>query len=301
MDGRNNSRSVLVTGASTGIGLATVKRLAGLGWNVLGTVRSESDAEALGHIDRCTPLMLEFDLDGRRSVTETTIDAIVPNVDRLVGSAGLAGLVNNAGIVVAGLFETLSVDDWRRQFEVNVFGAVELTRRLLPAMRRAVDPRVVMVGSISGRVGAPMLAPYCASKHALDGVAKSLRREFRSTGPRVTLIEPGAVTTPLWGKANDLADRIEAGLDDDQRRRYGTLIAAQREALADGERQGIEPDAVAELIEKTLTVSRPRARYLIGMDARAGGVLDRVLPDAGMELLGRLLAERGVRSTDQRR
>ena len=197
-----SGRFVLVTGASTGIGEATARLLASGGWNVIATVRSDADADRIGAIQRCSPAHFDLGLGAERAAAE-----LADQVAEIVGDAGLAGLVNNAGYVEGGPFETVTLDRWRSQFEVNVFGVVELTRVLMPTLRRAVDPRVVVVGSISGRVGAPMLGPYVASKHAVDGLCKCLRREFDGSGPIVTLVEPGAVSTPLWAKAVRLADR----------------------------------------------------------------------------------------------
>lgn len=275
------ARAALISGASTGIGEATARLLAAHGWEVWAGVRDTEAARRLDAVEGIHPVRLDV----------TDHDAVVDALN-VVSEAraedGLDLLVNNAGIVCGGPLEFLEVEEWERQFAVNVMGVVRLTRQALPLMRRAVDPRVVVVGSIAGRVAAPLVGPYAASKHALVGLVGSLRRELGPGGPLVVLVEPGAVATPLWGKAARTAVDIEAALPTGGRRRYEGLIARQRAALGDGDDRGISAEAVARIIESCARRSRPPARRLVGPDAWLGGIAARLLPDrvidAGLSL-----------------
>jgi len=270
-------RTALVTGASTGIGRATAEHLASQGWQVIATVRNTEDAsEVAGPLIR--PLLLDVAAD-------LPFDGVIGEVDAMVGDSGLDLLVNNAAVVAGGPVEYLDLAEWRSIFEVNFFGVIGLTRALFPLLRKASDPRIVMVGSINCRIGVALLGPYVASKHALAGAVVCMRRELAGTGPMVTLIEPGAVKTPLWTKAVDAATRAESVLPEEGRRRYRRFIAAQRTWLGDGDHRGVDPHKIAALIERIAEVDRPRARYLVGWDARVAGGLDRVLPDRAMEWL----------------
>ncbi|MEL7158036.1 MAG: SDR family NAD(P)-dependent oxidoreductase [Actinomycetota bacterium] len=200
-------------------------------------------------------------------------------IDDDVGS--LDGLVNNAGIAVAGPVELVTDEEWRHQFEVNLFGVVRLTRSALPLVERA-GGRFVHIGSINGRIAVPGLAPYAASKHALDAFNWALRAEVSPrTGMTSSLIEPGRVDTPIWAKARRTADDIERRLaSSGTTERYRSLLDGQRVLLDQG--GGVDPDRVAAVVERALTHRRPRARYLVGGDARLGGLLAR-LPERALE------------------
>ena len=290
-------RTALVTGASTGIGQSTAFRLVTAGWVVFAGVRTDGDGQTLLDLNReagssrnggvLVPLLLDVADAG-------SIKRAIDRVGARVGQDGLDLLVNNAGIAVGGPLEYLAADDWRRAFDVNFFGVVDVTRSALPMLRLASDPRVVMVGSINSRVGVPLLGPYVATKHALAGLVACLRRELAPDGPLVSLVEPGAVKTPLWAKASEEIDRVEAALPEAGRSRYGRFIAAQRVALADGHQQGVEADLIAELIESIANAKTPRARYLVGRDAQVAGWANRLLPDRAMEWLAARLTDRAL-------
>jgi NAD(P)-dependent dehydrogenase (short-subunit alcohol dehydrogenase family) len=271
--------TVLVTGASTGIGEATVVHLRELGFDPIAAVRKDEDAERLeGRGLRTT----------RIDVTDA--DQIAAARDAL-GDEPLAGLVNNAGIAVAAPLEFLPIDRLRQQLEINLIGQVAVTQAFLPALRRARG-RIVNVSSIGGRVALPLVSPYNASKFALEGVSDSLRRELRPQGVDVILIEPGGVKTPIWDKGERLADEMLAdGMPAEAERLYGRTIEALRAQTARiAQETGIEPREVAEVIGTALTASRPRARYLVGRDAKIRGAMARVLPDRVMDrLIGRAL------------
>jgi NAD(P)-dependent dehydrogenase (short-subunit alcohol dehydrogenase family) len=273
------SGTVLVTGASTGIGEATVLHLRELGFDPIAAVRKDEDAERLERHGLRT---------ARIDVTDA--DQIAAARDAL-GDEPLAGLVNNAGIAVAAPLEFLPIDRLRQQLEINLVGQLAVTQAFLPALRRARG-RIVNVSSIGGRVGLPLVGAYAASKFGLEGASDSLRRELRAQGVDVIVIEPGGVKTPIWKKGEKLADEmIGEEMPAEAQRLYGRMIERLRAETAKIEQvRGMEPREVAEVIGTALTASRPRARYLVGRDAKARAVMARVLPDRVMDrLIGRAL------------
>jgi NAD(P)-dependent dehydrogenase (short-subunit alcohol dehydrogenase family) len=267
-----------VTGASTGIGEATVMHLREFGFSPIAAVRKDEDAKRLeGRGLRTT----------RIDVTDA--DQIAAARDEL-GDEPLAGLVNNAGIAVAAPLEFLPIDRLRQQLEINLIGQAAVTQAFLPALRRGRG-RIVNVSSIGGRVGLPLVGAYNASKFGLEGLSDSLRRELRPHGVDVILIEPGGVKTPIWKKGEELADEMLEDVPPEAERLYGRLIAAVRTGTQRIAREtGIEPSEVAEVIGKALTSSRPRARYLVGSDAKQRAVMAKLLPARVMDrLIGRAL------------
>jgi len=272
------SGTVLVTGASTGIGEATVHHLKSLGFAPIGAVRKDEDAERL-------------EARGVRTVRIDVTDAgqIAAARDDL-GDAPLAGLVNNAGIAVAAPLEFLPMDKLRQQLEINLIGQAAVTQAFLPALRRGRG-RIVMVSSIGGRVALPLVSAYNASKFGLEGLSDSLRREVRGQGVDVILIEPGGVKTPIWAKGRDLADDMMDEVPPEAERLYGRMIErlTAETAKIEAER-GMEPEEVAEAIGTALTASRPRARYVVGTDAKVRAPMARFLPPRVMDrLIGRAL------------
>jgi NAD(P)-dependent dehydrogenase (short-subunit alcohol dehydrogenase family) len=269
---------VLVTGASSGIGEATALHLKELGFDPVAAVRKDEDAERLG-------------VSGLRTVRldVTEADQIAAARDEL-GGAPLAGLVNNAGIAVAAPLEFLPLDQLRRQLEINLIGQLAVTQAFLPALR-AGRGRIVNVSSIGGRVALPLVGAYNASKFALEAVSDSLRREVRSQGVDVIVVEPGGVKTPIWRKGDELASELTADMPPEAERLYGRLIEAlRRQTTKIATETGIEPREVAETIGRALTAKRPRARYLVGRDAKVRDPVAKVLPDRVMDrLIGRAM------------
>ncbi len=269
------SGTVLVTGASTGIGEATVLHLKALGFDAVGAVRKDEDAERL-------------EGQGVRTVRIDVTDAgqIAAARDEL-GDVALAGLVNNAGIAVAAPLEFLPVDRLRQQLEINLIGQAAVMQAFLPALRRA-HGRIVNVSSIGGRVALPLVGAYNASKFGLEGLSDALRRELRPQGIDVILIEPGGVKTPIWRKGEELADEMLEDVPPEAERLYGRLIEAVRAGTQRIAREtGSEPREVAEVIGTALTASRPRTRYLVGSDAKLRARMAKVLPD---RLMDRMIA-----------
>jgi NAD(P)-dependent dehydrogenase (short-subunit alcohol dehydrogenase family) len=269
--------TVLLSGASTGIGRASAERLGRAGWRVLAGARSDADLAALAELPGTQPVRLDV-----------TSDADVAAVADTVGER-LDALINNAGIAVTGPVEGLPLSAWRDQLEVNLLGQVRVTQALLPAVI-AAHGRIVNMSSIGGRMALPLFGPYAASKYALEAMNDSLRRELRGHGVEVVAIEPGAIATPIWGKGIGEAERQLAELGDAPRQRYEGLIAAVRKAAKRSAMEGLDPDEVAQVVERALTARRPRTRYVVGREARVQAVMARALPDRAVDaLVGRVL------------
>jgi NAD(P)-dependent dehydrogenase (short-subunit alcohol dehydrogenase family) len=265
-------RTVLVTGASTGIGRATALRLAAAGFTVFGGVRKRADADSLVAAASGTVIPLILDVTDAKAIA-----AAAKAITARVGDAGLDGLVNNAGIAAAAPLEFVPIDEFRNQLEVNVVGQLAVTQAVLPLLRMARG-RIVNVTSIGGLVAGAMLGPYHASKFALEAMTDTLRVELRPWGIRVSAIEPGAIATPIWATSGQRADRMLAGADDAERL-YGRSIAGARAGAVRAARDGLPPDEVAKAIERALTASRPRTRYPVGTDAKIGKAVVAKLPD----------------------
>jgi NAD(P)-dependent dehydrogenase (short-subunit alcohol dehydrogenase family) len=272
--------AVLISGSSTGIGRACALRLDRAGFRVFAGVRNRGDAESLDAegSERLEPVILDVTDEG-------TIEATHERIEQITGGR-LAGLVNNAGIVVAGPIETLDLDGLRRQLEVNVTGQVAVTQAFLPQIRTARG-RIVLMASIGGRMGLPYMSPYHASKFALEGVGDSLRQEMRPFGVNVSIIEPGAIATPFWGKGTEQVDQVLETMSPQQLELYEHSARAAAAAAGKAGERGIAPDRVAKAVEHALTASRPRTRYLVGVDARVQAAVRKLLPD---RLLDRLVA-----------
>jgi NAD(P)-dependent dehydrogenase (short-subunit alcohol dehydrogenase family) len=191
-------------------------------------------------------------------------------------------VVNNAGVVIAAPVEGLALADLRHQLEVNVVGQVAVTQAVLPRLR-ASRGRVVFVSSVSGRVSAPFMGAYSASKYALEALADALRLELRPWGVAVSLIEPGAIDTDVWRNAQDQANDAEAAMTQTHRDLYAGHIEGMRKLITRTQRQTTKVDRVAAAIERALGDRRPRARYVVGLDARAQLALGAALPTSAVD------------------
>jgi NAD(P)-dependent dehydrogenase (short-subunit alcohol dehydrogenase family) len=272
---------IFVTGASKGIGRACALRIARAGHQVFAGVRAPADAEDLQREGPgITPVQLDV-TNGEQ------VRAAADFIAQRVGSAGLYGVVNNAGIALACPLEFIPIDELRRQLEVNVIGQIAVTQAVLPLIRRATG-RIVNIGSIAGRSALPMTGAYAASKFALEALTDSLRVELMPWGIQVAIVEPGVIATPIWETSAAAADRILARLPATALEYYGNIIDALRRHAAGGTTRGLPPDAVAQVVEHALFAKRPRTRYLVGRDARLRAALG-VLPD---RVLDRLIRRR---------
>jgi NAD(P)-dependent dehydrogenase (short-subunit alcohol dehydrogenase family) len=278
-------RSVLVSGTSTGIGSACVRRLANKGWTVFAGVRRRTDGERL--VSEVTgdvrPILLDV-------ADREQIERAVADVGDAAGG-GLDGLVNNAGIACLGPVEHLPLADWRWQFEVNLFGMIALTQAAFDLIR-VKGGRFVYIGSQAGRFSPPGMAPYAASKHALEALCESMRHELAATPMRVCLVEPGNVKTPVWDKATEGLQRIESMVASDDHEDYAVLAPALAGLAQEGATRGVSPSKVAAKVEHALTAARPRARYLVGADAKVVGTVLTRLPDLARDRVVSALTRR---------
>lgn len=250
--------NVVITGASSGIGEACALRLDQLGFCVFAGVRKQADGDALKSkaSERLTPILLD--------VTSVTS---IARAARTVGDAPLAGLVNNAGIVVAGPLEMVPIELWRKQFEVNVIGQVAVTQAFLPRLRSGRG-RIVNMGSVAGRSALPYSGPYCSSKYALEGITDSLRMELQSWGIAVSIVEPGAVKTPIWDKSMAEANEALGGAPPQLLELYGTAIARLKKGSRLAEKRAIPVEEVVKAVEHALTATKPKTRYVVGSAAK---------------------------------
>lgn len=274
----------LVTGASTGIGAAAVRKLDGEGHNVFAGLRDLADADGIGHVSaRVRPIVLDV-------TSDSSIAAAAAEIEESVGAQGLDGLVNNAGTGVPGPLETLDLDDLRHQLEVNLVGQVAVTQAMLPLVRRARG-RIVFIGSVGGIVATPFAGAYHASKFGIEAIGDVWRQELAPDGIAVIVVEPPAISTPIWAKTveqlDDLRRRDGAALE-----RYGERLDAFRSSLESADKRGMSPNDVAAVIAKALTARRPRTRYAVGVAGKIATALRPLLPDRVVDRLAARTAKR---------
>ncbi|KUI46037.1 retinol dehydrogenase [Mycobacterium sp. GA-1199] len=246
--------SVLITGASRGIGRAIAEHLAARGWQVFAGVRTESDAEALTALNphRVSPVLLDV----------TDAGHIAALADVL--PAQLDAVVNNAGVVVSGPMETVTSDEWRKQLEINVIGQLALTRAVLPRLRES-GGRVAFISSVNGRLSMPLLGAYAASKFALEAAADALRMELRPWRIPVVIVEPAQTDTDMWRTADTMVVEAEAALSPEHRALYAEHIAGMKKMVPVAQRMAVPTAKVSAVVEQALTARRPRARYVVGL------------------------------------
>lgn len=259
MDSR---KAIVVTGASSGIGAACAQALDALGHRVYGTCLDESERNALDGLvsDRVT--LFPMDITDDESIARFTA-----HVAAELDGAGLDGLVNNAGIDVPGPLEFIPLEQVRRQFDVNVFGLLATTQALLPSLRLARG-RIVNISSIDGLAVTPFQGAYGASKHAVEAISDILRMELAAWDIWVAAVQPGDIATPIWKKSLALADALLPTLPDEAHRLYGPMMGAARKTAEAMSKKAKPASTVANAVVHALTSNRPRARYMVGLDAR---------------------------------
>jgi NAD(P)-dependent dehydrogenase (short-subunit alcohol dehydrogenase family) len=265
--------AVVITGASTGIGRACALELDRRGFRVFAGVRSDAAAGQLRAeaSSRLTPVSIDVTIgDMIAAAAKTVADA--------VGDAGLAGLVNNAGVAVSGPLELTSIDELRRQLEVNVIGQVAVTQAFLPLLRKAKG-RIVNMSSINGGLAPPYMSPYSASKFALEAITDALRLELRRFGIRVSAVEPGAITTPIWEKAVTAADHLADNVDPAAMALYDADLTAMRKLVDHLVRSASPVERVVKAVVHALTARRPKAHYYLGWSVQSCFTSLRILPD----------------------
>lgn len=265
-------KAVLVTGASTGIGRASVKVLLDADFKVFGSVRKESDGAALRAEfgEKFSPLI--FDV-----TDEAGIRTAVEEVSAALGDATLAGLVNNAGVAVGGPLAHLPLEEFRHQIEVNLLGVFSVTQAFLPLLgadraRRGRPGRIVNISSVAGKMSAPFMGPYSASKHGLEAMSTSLRRELMLYGIDVVIVAPGAVATPIWDKAKEADATPYMNTD------YAPALGKFLDYMMKIGPAGYPPEKIARYVHTALTVPSPKWRYAPVRQKLINWTLPRLLP-----------------------
>jgi NAD(P)-dependent dehydrogenase (short-subunit alcohol dehydrogenase family) len=259
---KNHTPTVLITGASTGIGKACALELDRRGFRVFAGVRSEDAGNRLK--EKSSPLLTPIMID----VTDADmIGAAATLVKNQVGQDGLDGLVNNAGICVSGPLELLPIVELRRQLEVNVIGQIAVTQAMIPMLRTAKG-RIVNIGSVNGALSPPYLGPYSASKFAMEALTDSLRIELRTWGIKVSIIEPGPIDTPIWEKSTNAADQLADTVPSESMKLYESDIKVLRNTI-DKITRRVEPvDVVVKAAVHALTAPNPKTRYFLRFSNR---------------------------------
>jgi hypothetical protein len=275
-------RSVVVTGVSTGIGWGVLKVLVAKGFSVYGTVRKEVDADRLRKEFGQSFVPLLLDVTDRDAV-----ERAAAQVSQELGSSRLAGLVNNAGIAVPGPLRYLSLDDFRRQLEVNLVAPLSVTQAFVPLLgadpnREGTAGRIVNISSVAGKLALPFLGAYAASKFALEGLSEALRRELMVHGIDVIVIGPGSVNTPIWdkGEAQDLSRYKNT--------EYAAVLERFRNFMVQQGRKGLTSEHLGEVVHRALTTRKPRTRYAVVPQRFRNWTLPSLLPH---RVLDRLIAK----------
>jgi NAD(P)-dependent dehydrogenase (short-subunit alcohol dehydrogenase family) len=269
------SKTALITGASSGFGLLTSVTLARRGWHVLATMRDLGRRERLETAERDAGVLERIEF---LALDVTNAEQIAKLAEELAGRlTPLDALVNNAGFAAPGFADDVTDAELREQFDTNFFGAVSMTRALLPQFRRQGSGHIVMVSSMSGRMGFPGIGSYSASKFALEGWSESLRYEMKPLGIQVALIEPGAFETDIWTRNAKLAARLT-----DPKSPNASRVSRWRSKI-EGRGKKADPQVVADTIVRILEDPKPRLRYLVGKDAKMGVMLKRLLPWRALE------------------
>jgi len=254
------NKTAVVTGISSGIGRAICQSLITDGWRVFGSVRKQSDAKEAGKFLGASFTPLIFD------VTDSdAINRAAASVEKDIGCAALGALINNAGVAVAGPVRYLPIEDIQRQLDINLYGPLRVIQAFLPMLgadRKFTGPpgKIINMSSVAGKIASPFMSPYAMSKHALEAMSDSLRRELLPHGIDVVIVGPGAVKTPIWAKADDMD--IEQYAETEY---HDVLIRMKEEMQTVGE-QGLPPEEIGRLVRDILNNDRPKTRYAVLKD-----------------------------------
>ncbi|WP_436515443.1 SDR family NAD(P)-dependent oxidoreductase [Ekhidna sp. To15] len=273
------SKNILITGASTGIGYDLAKIFVENGYTVYGSVRKQTDADRLSKQLGSDFKPVLFDVTDHNSV-----DLAAEKLHDEIGTEGLGGLINNAGIAIGGPMLDLTIADYRQQFEVNVIGLIKVTKAFLPLLgARANHPsepgRIVQISSVAGKVGMPFMSPYAGSKHAVEGLSESLRRELQLFGIKVIVIGPGPIKTPIWDK----------GISDDANLRFKdspyaeSINIFQNSFVKDAIKNGWTSEKAARIIFNAFEKKNPKARYALVPQRFKNWTLPRLLPSKALD------------------
>jgi NAD(P)-dependent dehydrogenase (short-subunit alcohol dehydrogenase family) len=266
--------SVLITGASRGIGRASALALARAGHDVIAGVRDEAAGDSLIAESSGRVSTVRLDVTDAESIRAAA---------QAVGGR-LDALVNNAGIAVGGVVEAIDVEELRHQLDVNVVGQVAVTQAMLPALRES-HGRIVFISSVSGRVSAPVMTPYTASKFAIEAIADGLRVELRPWDIDVVLVEPGSIDTDIWRGADAQFNTTVDAMSEEHRRLYAGLLDGSRKLIRATAKRAAPVDKVVKAVEEAVTAEKPRTRYVVGADARGQIIMRGLLPDRAFDKL----------------
>jgi NAD(P)-dependent dehydrogenase (short-subunit alcohol dehydrogenase family) len=263
------NKTAVITGTSSGFGLLTAVELARRGFTVVGTMRDLARCSYLEQAATAAGVGQQIDI---RQLDVTEFDRIPGFVGEILRDHGrIDVLINNAGFAMAGFIEDLKLEEIRLQFETNFFGAVAMTKAVLPTMRKQTSGHIIMISSVGGLHGSPIISSYSASKHALEGWTETLRLEVRHLGINVVLIEPGAFATDIWTRNAKIGEKVDdAGSPN--------LARSERMREAVNKMPKRDPMEVVGLIARVAEDPNPKLRYLVGTDARIQMWLKRVLP-----------------------
>lgn len=273
MEKQKRRLSVLISGASAGLGKIMAFYLQNAGFRVFAGVRKRNDLQKWEKLKKPDIIPLLLDVTSSRSVQQA-----VRLISRFLSHDSLWALINNAGISIPGPLEFLPLSVIRKQFEVNLFGPVRMVQEFLPFLRKSRG-RIVNIGSISGKIAAPFIGPYAASKSALRLFSDTLRMELRPWGIRVILIEPGSLSTSMWKKTGANAERIMQGLSSRAKMLYRDALLRSNQSRKQLGSGGSAPEMVARIVVRALTARDPRTRYLCGRDAQILDLVMKFLPD----------------------
>lgn len=261
------SKTVFVSGATSGIGLATAKKLHDAGWTVYAGGLQGDDFLQLGH----GVIQLPFDIADAEDVSGAAkfLSIEIEHLDVLV---------NNAGIQLSGALEALSMDDIRKQFDVNVFGHLQVIKAFLPLMKKSPSPRIVNVSSLMGQVAMPILGAYSMSKHALEAMSDVLRMELAPQGIHVSVVAPGAIATPMAEQSLAKLQKLQDDSPPEMQANYAAFFEGMAQTLATQNQNATSPEKIADVIVEALTTEKPKARYSIGMDVTALSTIRKITP-----------------------
>lgn len=274
MDG-SETKTILITGASTGIGYECARRMSELGWNVFAGVRKESDAKRVEE---------NLGKNVKAILLDVTKPEHIDDAKSTLNESGVSldGLLNNAGIAIGGPVEVLALEEFRRTFDVNFFGQIQLIQALLPHLRESKG-RIVNMSSLAGKLSQPMMSAYCASKHAFEALSDSLRMELAMFDIKVVVIEPGAIKTPIWDKGTNYAKTLGDSLPPKVKELYEKQIHAIGKAIHVAGKNGVSASLVADALESAMTSNRPKTRYKVGKDSKLGILAKTWLSDRSMD------------------
>ncbi|MEP1095150.1 MAG: SDR family oxidoreductase [Cyclobacteriaceae bacterium] len=279
----NKSKNILITGASTGIGYDLAKVFVGAGYTVFGSVRNQSDAARLREELGANFQALVFDVTNHKAV-----DEVAEKLSEKIGSEGLGGLINNAGIAVGGPFMDVDIEEFRYQFEVNVIGLVKVTQAFLPLLgardvHGSLPGQIIQISSIAGKVAMPFLSPYVGSKHAVEGISQSLRRELQLYGIDVMVVGPGAIKTPIWNKGTSEAESEKYGNSAFSK----SLEIFQRQFVGRAIKNAWTAEKLAKKIFNAFEKSKPKTRYSFVPQWFQNSFMPQLLPARTLDKLVR--------------